>query len=519
MLYQRPNPSRIVVIGAGIAGLTAAALLAQAGHAVTVLEAQAYPGGCAGTFFHKGYRFDAGATVVGGFQPDGPHALVARMLDIAWRVRHHEPAWVVHLPDREIALARDYQDVLRNFPGSESFWNEQTRIADVCWSLSAQGLPFPPASLAEALQLARVGFVNFPRDLQIMPFVFTSAYQWLQRHRVAHDRAFVRFIDAQLLIAAQTTSAHANALYSATALDLARQGVYHVEGGIGGLAETLVEKIKALGGKVYYRQRVERIGAENGRVTGVYARNGRRARADQFFPCDFLIANLTPWSLDGLLGENSSAHLRREIQQRAHGWGAFALYLGVQADKLPQDLPDHHQIVTSMDGALGEGRSIFMSLSPRWDSSRAPTGQRAVTVTTHTDVSQWWELLQRDMEAYQARKAEYADRILTAIDSAIPGFRSGVSLMLAGTPVTYNYYTDRHLGMVGGFPQSSLFKARSPRTGIANLRLVGDSIFPGQSTAGVTLGALRVVNDVLRVLPRMSGKTICPFEAVENAMP
>ena len=57
-------------------------------------------------------------------------------------------------------------------------------------------------------------------------------------------------------------------------------------------------------------------------------------------------------------------------------------------------------------------------------------------------------------------------------------------------------------GMVGGFPQTSLFRARGPRTGLPNVRLVGDSIFPGQSTAGVTLGAQRVVQDVMRTLPK-----------------
>ncbi|MBL8165764.1 MAG: FAD-dependent oxidoreductase, partial [Anaerolineae bacterium] len=50
---------RVIIIGAGIGGLTAAALLAQAGYIVTVLEAQTYPGGCAGTFTHQGYRFEA----------------------------------------------------------------------------------------------------------------------------------------------------------------------------------------------------------------------------------------------------------------------------------------------------------------------------------------------------------------------------------------------------------------------------------------------------------------------------
>ncbi|MEP7294515.1 MAG: hypothetical protein ABI835_22185, partial [Chloroflexota bacterium] len=78
-----------------------------------------------------------------------------------------------------------------------------------------------------------------------------------------------------------------------------------------------------------------------------------------------------------------------------------------------------------------------------------------------------------------------------------PGFRAGIALTMPGTPVTYQFYTGRSLGMVGGFPQTSLFRARSPLTGITNVRLVGDSVFPGQSTAGVTLGAIRVATDLL----------------------
>ena len=62
---------RILVIGAGFGGLAAAAELSQRGHAVTVLEAHVYPGGSAGTFYHQGYRFDAGATLAGGFAPGG----------------------------------------------------------------------------------------------------------------------------------------------------------------------------------------------------------------------------------------------------------------------------------------------------------------------------------------------------------------------------------------------------------------------------------------------------------------
>jgi NAD(P)-binding Rossmann-like domain len=94
---------RVVVIGAGVGGLTAAALLARAGFHVTVLEAHIYPGGCAGTFFHKGYRFDAGATVAGGFQPGGPHEMVGRLLNVEWPILRAEPVWVVHLPERALS--------------------------------------------------------------------------------------------------------------------------------------------------------------------------------------------------------------------------------------------------------------------------------------------------------------------------------------------------------------------------------------------------------------------------------
>lgn len=492
---------RVVIIGAGVGGLTVGALLAQAGYKVTVLEGQTYPGGSASTFTHKGYRFESGATIAGGFQPNGPHALIGEKLNIRWNVRQHDPAWVVHLPNYTIPLTQDNNAVLEAFPASKAFWNEQSRIANLAWKLSAQGLPFPPKDIAELIQLTKVGIKNLPHDLQMIPFAFASVNQWAKWHGMAENKAFIRFLDSTLLISAQTTSQHVNALYGATAMDLSRQGVYHVEGGIGGIAETLVSKIRELAGEVHYRHHVTRISFQHKQANGVYVKESRRATKESFIPADFVVANTTPWSLDTLLAESSPNQLKNEISRRTETQGAFVLHLGVESAKLPPNLPDHHQMVASLEGTMGEGHTVFVSFSPTWDTSRAPEGYRAVTVSTHTRVNQWWEWLQKDESHYYAQKQAYTERILDLIEKHITGFKSALALTLAGTPVTYEFYTARHRGMVGGFPQTSLFKSRSPRTGIQNIRLVGDSIFPGQSTAGVTLGAMRVADDIQRNLP------------------
>ncbi|MEO0946786.1 MAG: FAD-dependent oxidoreductase, partial [Cyanobacteria bacterium J06641_5] len=67
------NKRRVAVIGAGIGGLTAGALLAKRGCDVTVFDQAIVPGGCASTFKRRGFTFDVGATQVAGLEPGGIH--------------------------------------------------------------------------------------------------------------------------------------------------------------------------------------------------------------------------------------------------------------------------------------------------------------------------------------------------------------------------------------------------------------------------------------------------------------
>ncbi len=89
----------------------------------------------------------------------------------------------------------------------------------------------------------------------------------------------------------------------------------------------------------------------------------------------------------------------------------------------------------------------------------------------------------------------YTQRVLDAAEAVLPGLRGAAKLILPGTPVSFQRFTHRSRGWVGGFPQTSLFRARGPRIG-RNLWLVGDSIFPGQSVLATALGGMRVAEAV-----------------------
>ncbi len=490
----------IVVIGAGVGGATAAALLAKSGHSVTVLEAHVYPGGCAGTFFHKGYRIDAGATLAGGFHPGGPHDIVGKALGIAWKTRPAEPAWRVHLPDRAITRFGQpeawHAEIDRAFTHSADrgaiarFFRANERISDIVWNFAARRPAWPPSNLRDLL---RTGSALRPETLATAPLIATSMGAWAQRSGV-RDRAARTFLDAQLLISAQTTADNANALFGAAAADLPRKGVNHVEGGIGTIALQLVDAARAQGAAVHYRQQVTRIETTGGRVSAVHTNKGAR------FACDALVANLTPWNLAALLGDAAPQRLKAEGARRAEQWGAFTVYAGVESSNSEQQTPEisHHQVIADYDKPLGETNSIFLSFSMPGDGARAPAGQQALTISTHTRAADWWKLREAPggQTEYDARVAAYTEAMLSHAERAAPGLRKRIRFCMSGTPVTFKFYTRRHRGGVGGFPFNSLFNARGPWTGLPNAWLVGDSIFPGQSTAGVTMGALRVVDDV-----------------------
>ncbi|MEJ2211046.1 MAG: FAD-dependent oxidoreductase, partial [Anaerolineae bacterium] len=379
--------------------------------------------------------------------------------------------------------------------GAEPFWRWQERTSDALWNLALRLPAWPPQAPAEAAGLVGHGLAWLGGDPggRLRPGLALDAVRPVSAHLRGAGERLRLFVDAQLLIASQTTARHTNALYGASALDLPRRGVAHAEGGMGAIAATLAEAVRCNGAAVHLRQKATRIVVEGGRPVAVETR--RRV----LFPADVVIANLPPWNVARLLGEEAPGLLRsrrwQALPSRPRGvWGAFMLYVGLDGAAVADDLPLHHQVVVGEP--LGEGNSVFLSLSPAWDTGRAPEGRRALTMSTHTALEPWWNLYDGDREAYEARKAEYTERVLAAAEVALPGLREAADLVLPGTPVTFQRFTRRLWGWVGGFPQTSLLRAWGPRIG-PGLWLVGDSVFPGQSVPAVALGGMRVARAIL----------------------
>ncbi len=520
------NPSthesrRALVIGAGIGGLTAGALLAQKGYAVTVFDQALVPGGCASTFRRRGFTFDVGATQVAGLEPGGIHAQIFEQLGVELpEATFCDPACAVYLPGESepISIWRDrtlwQQERQAQFPGSEPFWQLMNALFQASWRFQGRDPVLPPRNLWDVTQLLKA----LRLDTAItFPFTLMTVGDVLRLLGLHEDKRLRTFLDMQLKLYSQVSADETALLYAATALGVSQapQGLYHLQGSMQVLSDRLVEALEKHGGKLLMRHTVEQIHHKGDRALGITIRNQKTNEVWTEY-AEEIVANVTVHDLAKMVTGNEPATLPEKVdnftqnplsalgfkpyQQRVEKLpepsGAFVVYLGVDRSAIPENCPPHLQFLYDYDGEIGENNSLFVSVSKPGDG-RAPDGKATIIASSFTHPDPWWHSSKED---YDRLKQEYTTGAIARLGQYFHLTPETLIHTEAATPRTFAHYTRREKGYVGGIGQRiSTFGpfGFATRTPIQHLWLVGDSTHPGEGTAGVSYSAFTIVRQIL----------------------
>ncbi len=501
---------KAIVIGAGIGGLTAGALLAKRGYQVRVFDSSIVPGGCASTFRRRGFTFDVGATQVAGLEPGGIHYRIFSELGVEVpEARYCDPACAVFLPGETAPISvwrdRDKWRVEREkqFPGSDRFWQLLSTLFQASWRFQSRDPVLPPRNAWDVTELLKA---IRPDTLVTVPFTLMTVGDALRLCGVGEDRRLKTFLDLQLKLYSQVGADETALLYAATALGISQapQGLFHLQGSMQVLSDKLVAALEKHGGELLMQHMVKEIRPDLGAKISVTVLN---QKTGEIFPdsADHIVANVTVQNLVKMVdfgnGSRSIPYrfYRRRVEKLPSPSGAFVVYLGVRQDAIPDDCPPHLQFLYDWDGPVGENNSLFVSVSHPGDG-RAPEGMATITASSFTDVNLW-----TDGDNYDELKERYTAEAVRRLGEYFRLSPENIVHCEAATPRTFAYYTGRDRGIVGGVGQRiSTFGpfGFATRTPIRGLWLVGDSTHPGEGTAGVSYSALTAVRQIENQNPR-----------------
>jgi C-3',4' desaturase CrtD len=491
----------VAVIGAGIAGLTAAALLQNDGAKVLLLEQHDKPGGCAGYFDVDDvvlgrFRFDVGATVALGFDAHGLHRRVFDRLSVHDYEAELLDGLRVVLPGYEIFMARDsavWRKQRRKLPGNragqELFWRIQGLVADAGWNALKRLPSLPMQTSRDWLRALRLAH---PDLAPMLPFLRSTVGDVLRFSRVENDREFVALVNLALMITVQEEAHRTPFTNGCAGLDLWRHGSWHLRGGMGEISRLLMAAFERDDGTAYFGQRVEKIRPLTSGGFEIEVRNRESVRAAK------VVANVPLHNVADMveLPPRAVRNVSKLAERTQERWGAVTLYAALREEAVPATTPLHQQVLLDYEAQPGDGRDVFLSLSAPGDEAQAPHGWRTLTVSTHVRLQEWSGL---SGQQYRAQKRQWRKRLLEGIRRALPAFDEKRKFVLTGTPQTWHDYTLRDGGSVGGARltlANANFIALPQRIGLRNFWIVGDTTFPGQGTVACALSGINAWRDI-----------------------
>ncbi len=488
---------RVIVVGGGIAGLTASALLAHQGVEVILLESHSQTGGCAGTYKRGKYVFDVGATQVAGLEKGGIHERVFRYLQ--WPKPYAQildPGCVVDLGDgsRPIQLWHDpikwEKERNEQFPESERFWSLCSFLHKINWDFAKRDAILPFSNFWDLKQ-----FVNALKPLNGVSGLFSklSVADLLVICSCHKDQRLKNFLDLQLQLYSQESSARTAALYGATVLQMAQAplGLWHLQGSMQKLSNALESCLIRDGAQLLLNHKVVNlVSGSNSQSWEIELLTDKGSILK--FSANDVIFTLPPQCLLTLMKDELA--LQKTYRNRLTGLpkptGAIVFYGAIARHHIGKAYSNHMQLFVEQFG------SLFFSISEEGDG-RAPRGEVTVIVSAFTSVSEWNDL---DGKIYQRQKAKTLTRIISVINSFLNIASENWLHKELATPRSFAKWTGRPQGIVGGLGQTPAAFGPfglSSRTPFKGLWLCGDSIYPGEGTAGVTQSALMACRQLM----------------------
>ncbi|MCW6034851.1 carotene isomerase [Spirulina subsalsa FACHB-351] len=486
----------VIVIGSGIGGLVTATQLAAKGAKVLVLERYLIPGGSAGYFEREGYCFDVGASMIFGFGTEGTTNLLTRALDaVGMKIETIPDSCQIHyhLPQGlELKVHRDYEQFLGEL--GDRFPQERQgirRFYDECWQV------FNCLNVMELLSLEELGYLF--RVFFQHPLACLGLVKYLPQNvgdiarRYIKDPELLKFIDMEcycwsVVPAAKTPMINAGMVFS----DRHYGGINYPKGGVGQIAQKLVEGLEKAGGQIQYKARVSQIILENGRAVGVQLATGEHYYATR------IVSNATRWdTFEKLLPSELMPPSEKRWKERYQKSPSFlSLHLGVDASVLAEGTECHHILLEEWEKMEEAEGTIFVSIPTLLDPSLAPAGHHIIHSFTPSWIKDWQNLSTKE---YEEKKEAAADRIIDRLEQIFPHLTQAIDYQEVGTARTHRRFLGRDDGTYGPIPRrklAGLLGMPFNRTAIPGLYCVGDSTFPGQGLNAVAFSGFACAHRV-----------------------
>ena len=443
----------VVVIGAGLGGLSAATMLAHSGLQVLLLERHNVPGGYATSFVRGDYEFEVALHELSGIGPPGERGSVFRYLEYLGMADRVEFTLTKNLyrsvfPDLDLTLPTGreaFEDTL-----IDAFPHEAKGIARFLNRIFSFGRDFSRINRARG----KVNRVTMPlRYRHFFRYLPTTWGQVLNRD--VGDPAARAVLSQYWGYVGLPPSEISFVYFASTLAAYVRRGAAFPKGRSQALSNAFLSRFFELGGQARLNCGVRKILTSDGRVQGVVTEQ------DQAVYADVIVANADPITVcrEMLEEQPSTKRFLARLQSSDVAASTVNVYLGVRRPHTALGL-DEHEIFVNADYDLDRHAWGMHQLAPPEAIAVtcynvvypdiSPPGTSIVTLTALMYGEPWVAVLPHD---YVATKNRIADEMIRLAEKVAPGLRQYTEVVEVSTPVTNMRYAGTVGGSIYGFSQ------------------------------------------------------------------